>query len=78
MARSKRKGVEPAAEVVLPTETAPAQVSVANAGDVQRYVPIRGGELRLGPKESATVESVVITEDTRRLENQGRIFIRNL
>ena len=70
-------------EEVAPTSvdeapTVPERVLVVNRLRQTVYVPTRFGALRLGPRASEVVAAEDVTEGTRRLENAGRIHIRNL
>lgn len=56
----------------------PERVRVVNRLRQTVYVPTRFGALRLGPRASEVVATEDVTEGTRRLENAGRIHIRNL
>lgn len=58
--------------------TVPERVQVVNRLRQTVYVPTRFGALRLGPRASEVVATEDVTEGTRRLENAGRIHIRNL
>src|SRR5690606_7825718 len=70
-------------EEVAPTSvdeapTVPERVLVVNRLRQTVYVPTRFGALRLGPRAAEVVAAEDVTEGTRRLENAGRIHIRNL
>lgn len=59
-------------------EPSPSLVRIINRDLTSVYVPLAGDSLRLGPKEAAPVAASEVTEATRRLEAEERIFIRNL
>lgn len=63
---------------VLPPSAEDAEVVVINRLSRVLYVPTEVGALRLGPKALETVKASDVTEETRREETKGRIYIRNL
>lgn len=76
---------EPEGEVVEapsvePVEVVPTPVRVELRNRLRHtvYVPTGAGTLRLGPRASTVLDAENVTEGTRRLEDAGRIHIRNL
>lgn len=69
--------VEVRAEPEPATPFDPPRVTILNRALSVVYVDVRSGTLRLGPKESVSILDTDVTEATRRLEAEGRIFIRN-
>lgn len=76
---------EPEGEVVEapsvePVEVVPTPVRVELRNRLWHtvYVPTGVGTMRLGPRASTVLDAENVTEGTRRLEDAGRIYIRNL
>lgn len=76
---------EPEGEVVEapsvePVEVVPTPVRVELRNRLRHtvYVPTKVGTLRLGPRASTVFDAENVTDGTRRFEDAGRIYIRNL